>query len=1032
MINFYTQRNIKIYLDKHKPLTSTREKLLRKAYRSSVFFSTICFLTFGYFVCCAQIDKKVNIDKNLTDIKAVFTQLEKSANLNFIYSDLGAELKKKINIGTTSTSAKNYLKRIEQQSNLQFTFNGNDVIVKLVKKEIERKVLYAVMGKVIDTENRPVALANITVLETGISTYSDVNGNFNIPISRRLASDITLRITAVGKRQFTETILPKDFNTQRTYVLEDFSLQLKEVEVIAKQKEEQSNSSILFNRETIENAQAFSLADILMGLPSKTLSAPQLQNPQQLTLRSEASGNHILSNSLGIGIIVDGLAVSNDANMQNLNVGNRAGGMSGSIVSNRNYGVFDVPFGGIDLREIPADNIESIEVISGVAPAQYGDITDGAVIINRQAGRTDYQFSTRINSASSNFSLSKGYKLNGTAGALNVSLNYLHSAADPRDNINSLKRISGSLMWTKHFGKKFKNTLSIDGNERLDRVKQDPDDAQRFKTVSTNRNFSLSERALLQLNGKFFRKLDFNAGASYGYQNSYTERFLNQGVVPVTYKDTTNAIYEGSFLNIYYTAIEQVIGKPLSIRANTSATGVANTGNILHAISFGASYSFSDNLGAGQIADPTRPRWYNGDSGEGNSNDRPYDYSKLVPAAVNFGFYANDRFKTKLLNRTLSVNAGIRYDIQNGYGTVQPRINTTYNIAKNWQFSMAYGIATKAPTLAHRYPAPTYFDVPLVAQTSAGGVVDVRKSLYLVFTEKYIPDNSNLKPSRSDQIEAGLRYSKDGFSSSIFAYHKNNRDGFGTVSTYRQYILPEYDTEYDSNGKIVYYPSGNNIVKFNLSLNSIVNSLKSSSSGIEWFINLPKIRSIQTTLNFVNSFTYSDFQNNLRRINPATAANIASGGIAWYGIYEPLKYVNWTARTKINSTTHIPKLGFYVNFNLDVSWDTRVKNTASYNIPIAYIDQYDVEHPITTNIDPNSKELGYLVLNDTDASEGKQPFAYANLSMQVAKEIKKRIRFSLNAYNVLNARARYYNPLTESVTYYNNTVSVGAQLSIKF
>lgn len=887
-------------------------------------------------------------------------------------------------------------------------------------------------GVVLNEDKTPLQFANVTIVEAGINAYTDISGRFSIRINLKGDETLTVRITSIGKRPLNVIINRKNINNNNRFTLLDNSLQLNEVEIVAKQKTAQSNSSVVFDRETIENAQAFSLADIMMGLPGKTLSAPQLQNPQQLTLRGEATGNHILSNSLGIGIIVDGVAMTNDANMQNLNVGNRAGGMSGSIVRNTTYGSFDVPFGGLDLREIPADNIESIEVISGVAPAQYGDITDGAVIINRQAGKTDYQVSSRINSASSNFSLTKGYKLNGTAGALNVSLNYLYSAADPRDMINSLNRLSGSLMWTKHFGKKFKNTIGLDGNERLDKVKQDPDDRQRFKTASTNRNFSFTERALLQLNGKFFRKLDFNAGLNYGYQNSYTERFLNQGVVPATYKDTTGVIYEGSFLNIYYTAIEQVIGKPLSIRASSSATGVANTGNILHAISFGASYSFSDNLGAGQIADPTRPRWYNGDSGEGNSNDRPYDYSKLVPAAVNFGFYANDRFKVKLLNRTLSVNAGVRYDIQNGFGNIQPRINTTYNVAKNWQMSLAYGIATKAPTLAHRYPAPTYFDVPLIAQTSTGGVVDVRKALYLVYTEKYIPDNSNLKPSRSNQIEAGLKYSKDGFSSSIFAYHKTNRDGFGTVSTYRQYLLPEYDTEYDSNGKIVYYPSGNDILKINLSLNSIINSLKSSNSGIEWFVNLPQIKPVRTTFNLVSSFTRSDFQNSLRRINPATANDIANGGIAWYGIYAPLKYINWTAKTKLNSTTHIPKLGFYVNFNLDVSWDTRIKNAASYNIPIAYIDQYDVEHPITTNIDPNSKELGYLVLNDTDASEGKQPFVFANLSMQVAKEIKKRIRFSLNAYNVLNTRARYYNPLTESVTYYNNTISVGAQLSVKF
>lgn len=887
-----------------------------------------------------------------------------------------------------------------------------------------------IKGKVVDANQNPVVLATITIVETGISTYSDINGLFSISTVNRAKTEVTLKITAVGKKQLVETIFPKDYDTQKNYVLLDLSLQLKEIEIVAQQKIEQSNSSVLINRQTIENAQAFSLADILASLPGKILTAPQLANPQQLTLRTDAGGNHLVANSLGVGIIVDGLAVSNDANMQNLNIGNK--GMTSSIISDRTYGTFDVPFGGIDLREIPADNIESIEVISGVAPAQYDNITDGAVIINRQAGQTNYQFSTRVNAASSNFSLSKGYDLGKKAGALNTSFNYLHSAVDPRDNFKTLSRISGNLMWTKRFGKYFKNTISVDGSERLDRVKQDPDDQLRVKTVSINRNFSLSERASLQLNGNFFRKLDFTAGATYGYQNTYTERFLNNAQVPVTYSDTTNAVYEGSFLFVNYNSLEQVIGKPLSIRANASTIGIASTGNIVHAISFGGSYSFSDNLGDGLIADPLRPRWTNGNSGEGNNNDRPYDYSKLVPAMVNFGFFVNDRFKMKVLERTLSVNAGVRYDVQNGYGTFQPRINTAYSLAKNLQLTLAYGIATKAPTLAHRYPAATYFDIPLVMQvTGENGAVDVRKSLYLVYTERFKPDNSHLKPSQSNQFELGLRYNKDGFSTSLFGYYKTNTNGFTSNTTYRQFILPKYNTALDADGKITYFPVSGTDVKANLSQSTVENALNSKNSGIEWFVNLPKIKVIQTSFSVVNSLNYSYFQNNLRRVIAASANRIQLGAAAWYGVYPPTNYENWTLRSKLNSTTHIPQLGFYVNFNLDVSWERRTHNFGEFTIPIAWIDKNLNEHPIT-NFDASNPDYGYLEQPNTNASEGKQPFIYANLSMQIAKEIKNRIRFSINAYNMLNQRARYYNPSTEALTYYNNPISVAAQLSVKF
>lgn len=1008
-----------------KPLTHI--PFSRKLFASSLLM--MCLLTLAPMASWSQIDKKVSFTKDAMEIKAVLAQLEKIANLNFIYSNLGSELQKNINIAPTNTTAKNHLKRIEQQSNLQFTFNGNDVIVKLIKKEVAKREFYTFKGRVVDKENHPIALANITLLATGISTYSDISGGFNIPVYNQTATDITLRITAVGKKTLTDTILKKDIALQKTFVLEDLSLRLKEVEIIAQQKIEQSNSSILFNRETIENSQAFSLADILMGLPGKSLLAPQLENTQQLTLRSEANGSHMLTNSLGIGIIVDGLAISNDANMQNLNVGNR--GMAGSIISSRTNGSFDVPFGGIDLREITADNIESIEVISGVAPAKYDDITDGAVIINRQAGKTDYRFVSRINANSSNFSLTKGFSLGPKAGALNISLNYLYSTVNPIDNMKSLNRVNVGLMWTTYISKKLKNTLSVDGNERLDHVKVDPDDGQKLKTVSTNRNFSVANRMSIQLKTGFFRKVDLNASFSHGYQNTYTEWFLNSGVVPVTYKDTTNAIYRGTFINMYYLASQQVIGEPISGRANLSTIGLANTGKIVHAISFGANFSYSDNLGEGIVADPERPRWANGDSGQGNRNDRPYDYRNLVPALVNFGFYANDKFKLKLFERTLSINAGVRFDVQNGYGTLQPRINTSYSLSQNLQLTMAYGIATKAPTLAHRYPAPTFFDIPLIRESGGDGVVDVRKSLYLVYTEKYIPDNSHLKPSISNQAELGLRYNKNDFSSSVFAYNKVNNDGFGTLTSYEQYILPKYQTSTDADGNISYFPTDDTFLLATLSKSVMDNSLHSKNTGIEWFISSPRIEAIRTKFNFTNSFSYSYYRNSGYRILPAEDQFMQLGGAAWYGKYPPLHYEAYALMSKIGSSTHIPKLGFVLSLNADFHWRRVYKEIGSQTLPIAWYDKFFNEHPIS-NFDDNNLDYGYLKLIDTKEAEAKQPLVYANLSMQLAKEINKKVRFSFNAYNLLNMRARYYNPLTGSVTNYNAPVTVGAELSIKF
>ena len=49
------------------------------------------------------------------------------------------------------------------------------------------------------------------------------------------------------------------------------------------------------------------------------------------------------------------------------------------------------PTSGVDMRQISTDNIESVEVIRGIASAEYGDITSGAVLVNTKAGRAPLQ-----------------------------------------------------------------------------------------------------------------------------------------------------------------------------------------------------------------------------------------------------------------------------------------------------------------------------------------------------------------------------------------------------------------------------------------------------------------------------------------------------------------------------------------------------------------------------------------------------------------------------------------------------------------
>lgn len=880
-----------------------------------------------------------------------------------------------------------------------------------------------ISGKILDGNGQPLHYATVKLTDYDRTTYSDKNGNYAIRISRRNIENLRIVYSMVGKTTVDSTVTLSSADSYRiNIVLKNLSLSLKEVEVSSVQKTTKlSNSSVVFNSQTIEQSQAFSLTDILNLLPGKLYSPVDLQSPKNITLRTEGTEGVARNNAMGVAIIIDGLAQSNNANMQTRNIGTYALGNS-LVRDNTNNAQYDVTFGGLDLREIPVDNIESIEVISGVAPAQYGDLTDGAVVINRKAGRTPFAFNTRINNGSTNFSLGKGFQLPNKLGFLNANFNYLISNNDPRDDMKKYNRVSGGLMHTIYFSKQVKNTFSFDFSEKLDDAKQDPDDGREYMAYSKNRNFNISNRFSLQLDNPLLRRISFNAGLSFGYQESYSQYFINGNVKPMANKDTTG-VYEGFYIPGTYLAVDHIIGKPLNFNSNLSFSSDFNTGAIKHILNYGANLSLSNNGGQGVLFDPQRPRLVS----QGYKNERPYDF-QTVPDLINFGFYVEDSFNIKVFTKRLKFNTGLRYDIQNGYGTLQPRLSSNLSLTKNLNLNMAYGIATKAPTMAYRYPGPTYFDIPIFNLYTG----DVRNSLFLVYTHKYVPDNSNLKPSKSNQVEAGLSYQHKLFNVSVNGYFKNNENGFNSQTSLFYLDVPEYTYTITNNQKPVYEPTGTSRIVSGLSNGVTANNVRSKTSGLDFFVSMKKIQALQTSFSVNGSYGFSSYYNFGDFIQSASVDDILANKKAWYAVYERAETTNRSLTTKLTSDTHFPNLGLVASLYVDLVWLRTQDNLGDGNrYPKAYLDKNGNYYPIE-NFDATNPDYGHLLKQPERTTQTKLPFAYGNVSMRIAKELKNNIRFSVNAYNILNLNPSYYDALLDKPYNYLSPTTVGAEISIKF
>ncbi|MES2826654.1 MAG: TonB-dependent receptor [Bacteroidota bacterium] len=877
-------------------------------------------------------------------------------------------------------------------------------------------------GKLTDELGRPVDYATVRAVNADKITYSSTIGTFNFSIDPKRFPTLNLVISLIGKVTVDTTIRAVDYGKPLALRLSSLNLNLNEVQINSTRRANgSSNSSIIFDRQAIEQLQAFSLDDVLKNLPGKLYSPVDLQGAKNLTLRTNSTGNTSLNNSLGTAIVIDGIVQSNNANMQNKSVGKY--GMAGSTIDDSKNGrSYDVTFGGVDLRDIPADNIESIEVIQGVAPAQYGDLTDGAVIIKRQAGKSDYQLATRFNGGSTNTSLTKGFKLKGNLGALNTSLNYLISNDDPRDRLKQYSRLGAGLMWTSYFTKGLKNTLSFDFAKKFDDAKQDPDDGREQLTYSKNTRYSLSNRSTWEISGsQVLKRISLSFNGDIANQESYSQFYINNSPRPMANKDTTG-IYEGFYIPGNFLAVDHVVGRPINFGSALNVSNEFATGALTHFLTAGVSFSGSSNKGQGVLADPARPRFSNSKS----QNERPYNF-ELLPGIFNSGIFVEDNFKFPVFKRDLSVSAGLRYDSQNGYGNFQPRINANYEIAKDWRLNAAYGISTKSPTLAHRYPSPTYYDIPLINYFTG----NVNESLLLVYTEKVVPDNSKLRPSQSAQLEFGLSVKKQHFDSSIFGYYKNNTNGFAGQDVFHPLIVPEYGYTATAGQKPVYFTTGKQIVYAGLKGTEILNTVSSKSYGIEWLFSTRKIRELQTSFSFNSVFNYSHYMNSGYTIRQANDQDILAGKKAWFAFYKAAENKDYNITSRINTDTHIPKLGFVVSFILDMVWQRHNVNLNAYGLPFAYADKDYRYFPIA-NFNAADPDYGHLLPIGEVEGEGRLPFPYTNLSMRISKEIKKRIRFSINAFNVLNIQHQYYNTVSENRVSYVEPLAVGAEFTVKF
>ncbi|MCX2476452.1 TonB-dependent receptor [Pedobacter sp. MC2016-05] len=900
-------------------------------------------------------------------------------------------------------------------------------------------------GRVVDQQKKPIPSTNIKIIETNQYGITASDGLFKLPVKNLSNSTLTLEFTFISYQKLTKKVLIfGDGVNLGNVVLKELNLSLETIAINAKRNYEgQSNSSLIISRDIIEQTPALSLSDLLNQIPNRKIVSPSLQSVQNINLRStfatttaNTRGTYDLNNSFGIAIILDGNAISNNMNMQSFNPGiTGIGGSNSYQISTGTYGLSgatnsgysgDFAFGGTDLRQIPADNIENIEVIAGVAPAKYGDLSDGAVIVDRQAGKAPAYLRMQIRNDATSYGYSQGFKLSPKGGAMNVGVNYVNSLADNRDKLKAYKRINTSLMYTNTFGaeKRIKNTFSADYGRNLDGLRSDPDDITQTIVRFDSWNAAISNRTSYALNTNFLKNISLNLRYSEGHQESYRETNRNEPYVIIS-EATTSGIHEGTYAPGIYTAASLIDGRPVNATARLDFNADFKTGDVTHFLGFGVNYDYGKNKGLGQVFDPNRPRAFTAVSStslQSNRSERYYDFN-LVNAQQNLGLYLEDQFKVNLFEKNLNVRAGIRYDMQNSLPSFSPRLNMNYEINKDFRIGFAYGLSYKSPSLSQLYPGPTYFEVPLVNAFNGNAA----ESTYLVYVERYDPESANIKPSYGQTFELSTSTKIKDFNLSLSLFHKNSKDGISTISNRKFLTVPNYVATAIPGQKPLITQTGTREVNF--VYHNFSNDLKSDNQGIELILSSPQIKPMATTFNISGGFFRTYYQNNQPRLGTEIEDRPNDPEYAILGIYEATKRISYLSNARISSATHIPKIGLMINFTADFSLLQKTNIEASQGIPLGYFSQNGNE-VMLTNPDPNNPKYGHLFIPSNELNDQDIPRIIPNFHLSVAKDIKKRFRFSFNVFNVFNYQPYYINA-SNNYVFTGTAPNFGAEISIK-
>jgi hypothetical protein len=862
---------------------------------------------------------------------------------------------------------------------------------------------------------KPVPEALVAIQGTTVSTLTDENGKFQFDLDPGIYN-----ITIFKDEYFSTNYMDIEVEPGRitTYKCEcvpgdpaqNLFFSIAGINVLDKREllPEQIETTHEISSAEIEHNLSSSLGDVLDLVPGVERTAPPgLSRETNVGLRGATD----MTELFGTKVMVDDITLSNNANLQ-----------AGTGTS---YGATGTSAGGqIDLRTIPADNIENVEVITGVPSVEYGDVTTGLVKVRTKMGRQPHRLKLKSNPDTKEANINGGFIVKGTGISYNANIGY--SERDIRREGDEYYRYSARL--------NFRNKLLDDGMDMSnmfgyrgvqDEQNVDVNDPLSIETYNRDKTFTYGNT--IDYRPSPDTKIEWRGSVTYTNRDSYQQKLVGSDV-----RILTDAEEEGTFPGVFgagaYLSKIWTKGEEWNAGAKLSFRWNFSTYRFDHGFLLGGEYTYDNNTGEGKIFDPFYPPY-------GNPGQRPlpFDFS---PALKNASLYFEDEIKGSLNFRPWSLILGARYEMYTPQGInwsglfgsepfvesnngsyLNPRLRFRFNFSDDTRIRMSWGKSSKMPPMTNIYQGPMYIDV--VEEN-----VSPPDSMPLVSTYIYEYDNTYMEGYQSSKAEASIDQKigavaliLTGFYTESTSIPKIINDPI-TIYRYRWENYPDYgsrtpiDTIYTDNDSRhgFYNPAG-----------------YTRRYGAEFQLLTKRIESISTVFRIDGSF-YKSWSGADGTYTSSPRYNEPLGRT----IYPMYNYnESWRQKMIVNYRADwlIKRIGMWVTFHLQQTLFNKRQSTVDPVLSSA--GYYDPLAGETVYITPEeSTALGLdRLYDDLDLAVKSTPNDRLLFNINISKSLGRGAEVSMFVHNFFDDPAYYLNEYDNYVSR-NHDIFYGLEFSM--